>query len=110
MDEQPQPPWEAIHPSLTGESLLAVAMLIARARQAKIARRTERDSNWNIGCDCHQWALDAFHVAAADEYKDWLTVESRRGDLDLVFRIKDGPPIKFFRPDADGQPYRTLRK
>jgi hypothetical protein len=110
MDERFEPPWIAIGPELTGDRLSIIADLNVRPRAAKIAIRDHRDSNWNIGCDCYAWVLDAFHSAADGEYADWLVMVSKRGDMDLEFRIggKEGIRAKLYRPNSPGQPERTL--
>lgn len=105
-------PVGALHPALTGERLQEIARIIVEARQAKLNMRDDRDWPWNLGCDCHVWMLEGIHVAAEGESRSWLTVGSKRGDLDLLFFLggADGVPIKIFRPEADGQPARTLRQ
>jgi hypothetical protein len=111
MDTIDLPPWECIDPALTADRLAAIAAMVREETDAKIDARDERDWNWNIGCDCHAWVLNRMHLAGTGEYADWLFVESRVGDLDLEFRIggKNGVAAKLYRPDAPGQPARTLK-
>jgi hypothetical protein len=106
------PPWDSIDPALTAERIAAIAAIIRDETDAKIDARDPRDWNWNIGCDCHAWVLNRMHASAKGEHADWLFMESEPGNLDLTFRIggKDGVQVKLYRPDAPGQPERTLRQ
>jgi len=112
METSDMPPWERIDPAMAADRLAGIAAIIREETDAKINARDPRDWNWNIGCDCHAWVLDRMHKAAKGEYADWLFVESEVGNLDLDFRIggKDGVRAKLYRPDAAGQPERTLRQ
>lgn len=112
MDNQPLPPWEAIDPALTADRIQAIATIAASQTDAKIAVRDPRDWNWNLGCDCHAWVLEGLHAAAEGSDSDWLYMARKRGELDAEFCIggKDGVRAKFYRPDAPGQPQRTLKQ
>lgn len=112
MENLDLPPWDSIDPALTPERLMALATIVRDETDAKIAARDSRDCNWNLGCDCHAWVLHRMHLSAKVEHDDWLHIESKPGDLDLRFRVggKDGVKVKFYRPDAPGQPNRTLKQ
>jgi hypothetical protein len=106
------PPWDQIDQDLSADRLSAIAAIIVRDINAKIAARDPRDTNWNLMCDCHGWMIGGIHDAAADQYRDWLVPTSKRSDLDLTFRVggRDGVEVKIFRPDAPEQPSRTLKQ
>jgi hypothetical protein len=112
MDTTITPPWEHIDSALTADHLSAVAMIIVRETNAKIAKRDERDSAWNLGCDCHAWRVRAIHDAAERECRGWLVPTTKRGDLDLKFCIggPSGVNVKMYRPDSPEQPSRTLKQ
>lgn len=104
------PPWEAISPFLTEARLVAVAEIIRSQRDAKIAQRQPPDCNWNVGCDCFQWQCWGIRRAAEGEHAEWLHVPVAESDLDFLFQIggPSGVPVKFFREESQGQPYRSL--
>ena len=101
-------PWE-YHPDLTEERILAIASLIAAARNTALELFDERagDDGWTLGCRAFQFARAQILRAADNDEYDWLDIldRSRR----LVFKI-GGVPVRIFRGEADEPTDRTLRQ
>jgi len=105
--KESRPPWDTIHPDLTDLRIGMVARIIRDCRDAKADRRLPPDCRWNLGCDFYAWAKYGLQEAAKGECKAWLVVPVSKADLDFMFQI-GSVPAKFYNPDSQGQPARTL--
>jgi len=101
-------PWELL-PALTSDRLIRVADILRRSRDsaARHAKRKLGDSLCSIGLVAFDRSRYALTLAAADVYKDWLSVKEE--DNHFVIKIK-GVPARFYRGDPDlPVPARTLK-
>lgn len=98
-------PWD-FHPDLTADRLVAVARLIATARDAVVSRHEPQigDDDWVLGCRAFQSCRYAIAQFAQIEEVLWLGIldPSRH----FVFRI-GSIPVRFYKGDPEDQGHRV---